>query len=333
MGNASYRQTNQNVAQDPRNYFQNDLPKFILKSRVGNGKFMKTYVMRVDGAPVIVKVYMKLNDEDLMVAAANLTFIWKTLSPAKYPNLLPYQMWMKSNSRVKTPVTPVYLIRQYLSSNLYDRLSTRPFLNDLEKMWIIYQLFKCLEICHEHGIVHGDIKPENVMCTTSNWVILTDFSPYKPAIIPDDDPTDFQYYFDCMGRHRCYLAPERFKTKNANKSGDKQAISGDPVGSLESFSETTSSIPSLPPVAAAKVRRFTRGSGVRGVTGGAAAGTLGVSSTALSPAMDVFSLGCLVAEVRAFIIFLVFAFSYLKYSGVLFRCCWMEFHSWTCLIC
>lgn len=207
MGNASYRQTtgNQYITQDLRNYFQNDLPKFILQAKVGNGKFMKTYIMRVDSAPVVVKVYMKLNDEDLLVPAANLTIIWKTLSPAKYPNLLPYQMWIKSSSRFKSAASPVYLIRQYFSSNLYDRLSTRPFLNDIEKLWILYQLFKCLEICHEHGIVHGDIKPENVMVTTSNWVILTDFMPFKPAQVPDDDPTDFQYYFDCMGRHRCYL--------------------------------------------------------------------------------------------------------------------------------
>lgn len=212
MGNASYRQTtgNQYLTQDLRNYFQNDLPKFILQAKIGNGKFMKSYIMRVDGTPVVVKVYMKLNDEDLQTHAKNLTHLWKVLTPIKYPNLLPYQLWLRSTSRIKSNASPVYLIRQFFHTNLYDRLSIRPFWNESEKMFIVYQLLKCLEICHEHDIIHGDIKPENIMCTTSNWLILTDFSPFKPTSIPDDDPTDFQFYFDSMGRHRCYVAPERF---------------------------------------------------------------------------------------------------------------------------
>lgn len=283
MGNASLRQTtgNQYLTQDLRNYFQNDLPKFVLQSKIGNGKFMKTYIMRLDSAPIIVKVYMKLADEDLLVPAANLTVIWKTLSPAKYPNLLPYQIWMKSNSRFKSAATPIYLIRQYFNSNLYDRISTRPFLNELEKLWIVFQLFKCVEICHENGIVHGDLKPENVMCTTSNWVVLTDFSPFKPAVIPDDDPTDFQYYFDCMGRHRCYLAPERFFHRSVG--GTTPAAESDP----EATSTTGNNFRA----------RFGSRLARRGAGSKKAAGATAYPSSALTPAMDVFALGCLAAEV------------------------------------
>jgi phosphoinositide-3-kinase regulatory subunit 4 len=291
MGNANYRQTtgNQYLTVDQRNYFQTDLPKFIYQSKIGNGKFMKTYIMRVDSAPVVVKVYMKLSDEDLLVPAANLTFIWKTLSPAKYPNLLPYQVWIKSASsaRIKSPASPVYLIRQYFSANLYDRLSTRPFLNEVEKLWVVFQLFKCLEICHEHGVVHGDLKPENIMCTTSNWIVLTDFSPFKPATIPDDDPTDFQYYFDCMGRHRCYLAPERFYHKSVgttvpSSDGSQAETSASSVA--ENFRSRLGS-------------RF--GAGRRQGTNQQQQppAQSGFRSSALTPAMDVFSLGCLAAEV------------------------------------
>jgi phosphoinositide-3-kinase regulatory subunit 4 len=251
MGNASYRQTtgNQYLTQDLRNYFQNDLPKFILQSKIGNGKFMKTYIMRVDSTPIVVKVYMKLNDEDLQIPSKNLAFIWRILTPIKYPNLLPYQLWLKSSSRIKSNASPVYLIRQFFNTNLYDRLSTRPFLNEIEKLFIVYQLLKCLEICHEHDIVHGDIKPENLMCTTSNWLILTDFSPFKPTMIPDDDPTDFQYYFDSMSRHRCYVAPERFyrkevKSRWGGKEGFSQSNDNDSDDS-DFLTETNGKISSL----------------------------------------------------------------------------------------
>ena len=120
-------------------------------------------------------------------------------------------MWIKSSKPTRNNISPVYLIRQYMQSSLHDRLSTRPFLTQVEKLWLMYQLFKALEVCHmSHGIIHGDIKPENVMCTSWNWLVLTDFGTFKPANLPDDDPTDFQFYFDTMGRNSCYIAPERF---------------------------------------------------------------------------------------------------------------------------
>jgi len=298
MGNANYRQTtgNQYIAQDLRNYFQNDLPKFILQSKIGNGKFMKTYIMRVDSSPLIVKVYMKLTEEDLLVPTANLTIVWKTLSPAKYPQLLPYQMWMKSGIRAKpSSASPVYLIRQFFSTNLYDRLSTRPFLNEMEKLWIVYQLLKCLEICHEHGIVHGDIKPENVMCTSSGWVVLTDFSPFKPALVPDNDPTDFQYYFNCMGRHRCYLAPERFYHRSVS------GTTSQPLPDLRyqyAYTQRQQQQQHLSSGgAAAQNKKFQHaGSAVASVLASPPAGNQ-FPSNSLTPAMDIFSAGCLMAEV------------------------------------
>ena len=57
-----------------------------------------------------------------------------------------------------------FLIRQYLASNLFDRLSTRPFLKDVEKRWIAYQILQALDQCHTGGgngrvpIYHSDIK-------------------------------------------------------------------------------------------------------------------------------------------------------------------------------
>lgn len=31
---------------------------------------------------------------------------------------------------------------------------------------------------------HGDIKSENVLVTSGNWVLLTDFAPFKPTFLP-----------------------------------------------------------------------------------------------------------------------------------------------------
>lgn len=60
-------------------------------------------------------------------------------------------------------------------------------------------------------ICHGDIKSENVLITSWNWVLLTDFAHFKPAHLPENNPSDYNYFFDTSRRRTCYIAPERFQ--------------------------------------------------------------------------------------------------------------------------
>lgn len=90
-------------------------------------------------------------------------------------------------------------------------MSTRPFLEDIEKKWLAYQLLCGLRDCHARDVFHGDIKSENTLVTSWNWLYLSDFSSsFKPTTLPEDNPADFSYFFDTAGRRTCYLAPERF---------------------------------------------------------------------------------------------------------------------------
>ncbi|XP_046850772.1 phosphoinositide 3-kinase regulatory subunit 4-like isoform X2 [Xenia sp. Carnegie-2017] len=103
-----------------------------------------------------------------------------------------------------------------MKDNLYDRISTRPFLNALEKKWIVFQLLCSLVQCHQNDIFHGDIKTENIMVTSWTSVLLTDFASFKPTFLQKNNPADFSYFFDTSRRRTCYLAPERFiDTKTA----------------------------------------------------------------------------------------------------------------------
>lgn len=88
--------------------------------------------------------------------------------------------------------------------------STRPFLELIEKRWIAYQLLCGVRDCHARDIHHGDIKSENVLVTSWNWIYLADFAPFKPTYLPADNPADFSYFFDTSLRRVCYIAPERF---------------------------------------------------------------------------------------------------------------------------
>lgn len=75
-------------------------------------------------------------------------------------------------------------------------------------------------------VAHGDIKSENIVVTSWNWVFLTDFSTaFKPAYLPEDDPADFSYFFDTSSRRSCYLAPERFFPAERDTEGlDKAKV-------------------------------------------------------------------------------------------------------------
>jgi phosphoinositide-3-kinase regulatory subunit 4 len=133
---------------------------------------------------------------------------------AEVPNALAYH-------RIIETAACGYLVRQYIHSSLYDRLSTRPFLEEIEKKWLSFQLLSTIRDCHAKNIYHGDIKTENILVTSWNWLYLTDFSSaYKPAHLPEDNPADFSFYFDLSGRRTCYLAPERFLASGQQPEGE-----------------------------------------------------------------------------------------------------------------
>lgn len=132
------------------------------------------------------------------------------------PNALPYQRAVETE-------TNGYLVRQFLYNSLYDRLSTRPFLEDIEKKWLAFQLLCALRDCHSKGVYHGDIKTENILVTSWNWLYLSDFSSsFKRVMLPEDNPGDFSYFFDTSGRRTCYLAPERFLPPGETADPDAQ---------------------------------------------------------------------------------------------------------------
>mmetsp|Transcript_459 Transcript_459/g.1742 ORF Transcript_459/g.1742 Transcript_459/m.1742 type:complete len:1427 (+) Transcript_459:143-4423(+) len=239
-----------------------DLPNVVYKDTLGGGRVLKTFVcVHDDGGLVVVKVYLKREGSpDLGSHKEELERIRDCLGGLSCPHLWPFQTWFESDNKA-------FLLRQYIFSNLYERISTRPFLSLPEKKWIAFQLLFALRQAHEKGVYHGDIKCENVLVTSWNWVYLSDFaSAYKPTYLPADNPADFSFFFDAGSRRRCYVAPERFVDRVGTEAGQADGIQegatpGTGGRSPEVFSPTASQ---------------TQGE--------------------LNGAMDIFSLGCVLAE-------------------------------------
>lgn len=174
---------------------------------IGNARFMKSIRGRHDHGVVLVKVLVKPYTE-VKLEKYKKKIIEQRKALADVPNALGFQ-------RIIETETNGYLVRQFMYNSLYDRMSTRPFLEDIEKKWLAFQLLCALRDCHARDVYHGDIKAQNVLVTSWNWLYLTDFSSaYKPIMLPDDNPGDFSYFFDSSGRRTCYIAPERFYSSN-----------------------------------------------------------------------------------------------------------------------
>lgn len=227
---------------------------------IGNSRFLRAVRARHKFGPIVVKTFVK-PDPSMSLKSLVKHIRIEREALADVPNVLTYQ-------KVVETERAGYLIRQWLHSNLYDRISTRPFLSAVEKRWITYQLLHAMRDAHDRGIAHGDLKCENILVTTSLMIYVTDFaSSFKPTFLPLDDPSDFSFFFDTSGRRTCYLAPERFYEAGSKYAPAATRIDANDADAL-------------------------------GRLGGPQTDLLGLGrqSGKVTQAMDVFSLGCVIAE-------------------------------------
>ncbi|KAF8242959.1 ARM repeat-containing protein [Wilcoxina mikolae CBS 423.85] len=169
---------------------------------LGSARFLKTIRARHADGLVVIKIFAKPH-ASFQLDHHRCQLIRDQEALESIVNAFPYERLVETERAA-------FLVRQYLYSSLYDRISTRPFLEKIEKLWIAFQLLCGLRDCHASGVHHGDIKAENILVTSWNWIYLSDFAPFKPIYLPADNPADFSYFFDTSGRRICYIAPERF---------------------------------------------------------------------------------------------------------------------------
>ncbi|XP_044311713.1 phosphoinositide 3-kinase regulatory subunit 4 isoform X2 [Varanus komodoensis] len=231
-------------------YFS-DIHDFEYDKSLGSTRFFKVARAKHREGLVVVKVFA-IQDPTLPLTSYKQELEELKIRLHSAQNCLPFQ---KTTLNEKAAM----LFRQYVRDNLYDRISTRPFLNNIEKRWIAFQILTAVDQAHRSGVRHGDIKTENVMVTSWNWVLLTDFASFKPTYLPEDNPADFNYFFDTSRRRTCYIAPERFVD-----------------GSMFATELENMRDPSTPLVDLANSNQRSRGE--------------------LKRAMDIFSAGCVIAE-------------------------------------
>lgn len=203
----------------PVEWYLKDHPELKFDASLGSTRFLKVARAESQEGPVVVKVFA-IHDPSLPLQSYkdHLEEIRKKLSSAV--NCTPYQKFILTDKAA-------LIMREYVKYSLYDRISTRPFLTNIEKRWITFQILYALHQCHKVGVCHGDIKLENITVTAWNWVMLVDFASFKPTFLPIDNPGDYSYFFDTSRRRMCYIAPERFSSFTNLSTNETTAIISD----------------------------------------------------------------------------------------------------------
>ena len=96
-----------------------------------------------------------------------------------------------------------YFIMEYVSGrSLREFIDNIKISND-EKTEIIKQVLEALDTVHEAGILHRDVKPENIIITEDNTAKLTDFG------IARIEASNLTFTLELLGTP-AYMAPESF---------------------------------------------------------------------------------------------------------------------------
>lgn len=108
-----------------------------------------------------------------------------------------------------------YMVMEYVNGkSLKDVLKTRGSFTQTEAVDIINQLSDALYHAHEHGIIHRDIKPQNVMIKNDGSIKLGDFG----IALVNDAPHLTQKDIVIGSVH--YMAPEIAEGRSATVQSD-----------------------------------------------------------------------------------------------------------------
>ncbi len=100
----------------------------------------------------------------------------RQLARFEHPNIVRVRDVFKANETA-------YMVMSFVEGQtLKQRIGGSGAMSDETAMPIFYQLLDALETVHKAGILHRDIKPDNILLTTGNFVVLIDFGSARDFV-------------------------------------------------------------------------------------------------------------------------------------------------------
>ncbi|KAL8485081.1 hypothetical protein ACS0TY_027396 [Phlomoides rotata] len=148
------------------------LEKYQLGRLLGRGSFAKVYLGRLldnNGAEVAVKVIDKAATLDAAMEPLILREVAAMRRLHDHPNILKLHEVMASKSKI-------YLVMELAQGGeLFAKLNRCRRFSESTARKYFQQVVSALRFCHQNGVFHRDIKPQNLLLDQNGLLKITDF--------------------------------------------------------------------------------------------------------------------------------------------------------------
>lgn len=162
------------------------LGSYQLESLLGYGGSSAVFLAQQRHSPerkVAVKVFLP---RPLMDVHMQREFYRRFLHEAEVASKLEHSNILPILSYGEQDGLP-YIAMPYMSGGtLAEYLSLHGPLSLLEALWYLEQIASALDYAHEHGCVHCDIKPANILLDSEGYALLSDFGIARVAHTAED---------------------------------------------------------------------------------------------------------------------------------------------------
>ncbi len=187
--------------------------KYVIIKEVGQGSTGRVFLSHDPyyGRDVAIKVYNLESEEDEQKASVTRKMFFneaQMVGRLQHPNIVPiYDAGEESGK--------YYVVTEHIHGARTLAAYTKPdnLLRIDDVVEIIYKCAKALYYAHNRGVVHRDIKPNNIMLTNDNDVRIIDFGI---AIVSDSDVSRIEG----IAGSPSYMSPEQVQSAEITPQSD-----------------------------------------------------------------------------------------------------------------
>ena len=135
--------------------------KYTIERQLGRGGMGAVYLVRHN----ILDSLFALKVLSLNSDSGNNSFVSRFIREAKLACKIKHPNLIEVHDAGKNPENGMfYIVMDYVpGGSVRDRLKKQPFLPLAESLRIVTEIASALEAAFQHGMVHRDIKPDNIM--------------------------------------------------------------------------------------------------------------------------------------------------------------------------